>query len=129
MSEINEGWLEVSEEAGIEVEDIIRFDHDNKTYCVYKLEDGYYLEDATDGLCTHETVGLITVLTFRGWILLYFKKFNNDEFIYLEDVITKPLHLIIKLKIIYFILSVVLFLYGQLMKLLHFAFATPETLI
>ena len=55
MSEINEGWLEVSEEAGIEVEDIIRFDHENKTYCVYKLEDGYY---ATDGLCTHETVHL-----------------------------------------------------------------------
>ena len=55
MSEINEGWLEVSEEVGIEVEDIIRFDHDNKTYCVYKLEDGYY---ATDGLCTHETVHL-----------------------------------------------------------------------
>ena len=57
MSEINEGWLEVSEEAGIEVEDIIRFDHENKTYCVYKLEDGYY---ATDGLCTHETCLLYT---------------------------------------------------------------------
>jgi len=55
MSENNENWVEVSDESGIEVEDIVRFDHDNKTYCVYKLEDGYY---ATDGLCTHETVHL-----------------------------------------------------------------------
>ena len=55
MSENNENWLEVSDESGIEVEDIIRFDHDNKTYCVYKLEDGYY---ATDGFCTHEAVHL-----------------------------------------------------------------------
>ena len=55
MSENNENWLEVSDESGIEVEDIVRFDHDNKTYCVYKLEDGYY---ATDGFCTHEAVHL-----------------------------------------------------------------------
>ena len=47
MSEINEGWLEVSEEAGIEVEDIIRFDHDNKTYCVYTVSYTH--------LRTHET--------------------------------------------------------------------------
>ena len=55
MSENNENWLEVSDESGIEIEDIVRFDHDNKSYCVYKLEDGYY---ATDGLCTHEEVHL-----------------------------------------------------------------------
>ena len=55
MSENNENWLEVSDESGIEVEDIVRFDHDDKSYCVYKLEDGYY---ATDGYCTHETVHL-----------------------------------------------------------------------
>ena len=61
MSENNENWLEVSDESGIEIEDIVRFDHDDKTYCIYKLEDGYY---ATDGFCTHETVhledGLVT---------------------------------------------------------------------
>ena len=55
MSENNENWLEVSDESVIEVEDIVRFDHDDKSYCVYKLEDGYY---ATDGYCTHETVHL-----------------------------------------------------------------------
>ena len=55
MSENNENWLEVSEESGIEVEDILRFDHNNKTYCIYKLEDGFF---ATDGFCTHEAVHL-----------------------------------------------------------------------
>ena len=55
MSENNENWLEVSEESGIEVEDILRFDHNNKTYCIYKLEDGFF---ATDGFCTHEDVHL-----------------------------------------------------------------------
>ena len=55
MTENNENWLEVSDETGIELEDIVRFDHNNNTYCIYKLEDGYY---ATDGLCTHETVHL-----------------------------------------------------------------------
>ena len=65
MSENNENWLEVSDESGIEVEDIVRFDHDNKTYCIYKLEDGYY---ATDGLCTHETVHLEDGLVMHGEI-------------------------------------------------------------
>ena len=48
-------WYFVSDTKGIELEDIIRFDHDNKTYCVYSLEGGYY---ATDGICTHESVHL-----------------------------------------------------------------------
>ena len=39
----------------MEVEDILRFDHENKTFCIYMLEDGFY---ATDGICTHETVHL-----------------------------------------------------------------------
>ena len=55
MNEINNEWLEVSDETKVEVEDIIRFDHENKTYCIYRLEDGYY---ATDGVCTHENVHL-----------------------------------------------------------------------
>ena len=42
MNEINKEWLEVSDDTEVEVEDIIRFDHDNKTYCVYRLQDGYY---------------------------------------------------------------------------------------
>jgi len=53
MSELSGEWLEVADVAGIEVEDVIRFDHEQKIYCIYRLEDGYY---ATDGLCTHEEV-------------------------------------------------------------------------
>ena len=65
MSENNENWLEVAEESGIEVEDIVRFDHDDKSYCVYKLEDGYY---ATDGNCTHEEFHLEDGLVMNGEI-------------------------------------------------------------
>ena len=50
-----ENWLFVKDTDNIEVEDIIRFDHNNKTFCIYRLEDGYY---ATDGICSHEAVHL-----------------------------------------------------------------------
>ena len=51
-----ENWFLVSEEnSNIEVDDIIRFDNNDKTYCIYRLEDGYY---ATDGICTHVSVHL-----------------------------------------------------------------------
>lgn len=48
-------WLFVCESEKIEIEDIIRFDHKDKTYCIYYIEDGWY---ATDGMCTHEAVHL-----------------------------------------------------------------------
>ena len=51
----SDNWIFVSEENDVEVEDILRLDHENKTYCIYRLEDGYY---ATDGICTHESVHL-----------------------------------------------------------------------
>ena len=53
MSDNN--WILVGTADNVEVEDIIRFDHNDKTFCVYKLEDGFY---ATDGICTHEAVHL-----------------------------------------------------------------------
>jgi len=53
MSEVN--WHLVGTTDNMEVEDILRFDHENKTFCIYMLEDGFY---ATDGICTHETVHL-----------------------------------------------------------------------
>ena len=53
MSDNN--WILVGTADNVEVEDIIRFDHNDKTFCVYKLEDGFY---ATDGMCTHEAVHL-----------------------------------------------------------------------
>ena len=48
-------WIEVCKESDIEIDDLIRFDHGDKTFCIYRLKDGFY---ATDGLCTHEEVHL-----------------------------------------------------------------------
>ena len=53
MNDIN--WIEVGKADSIKLEDLIRFDHADRTFCVYRLEDGYY---ATDGMCTHEAVHL-----------------------------------------------------------------------
>ena len=55
MNNENTNWHFVQNTDGIEDEDIIRFDLENKTFCIYKLEDGFY---ATDGICTHEAVHL-----------------------------------------------------------------------
>tara|TARA_B100000963_G_scaffold180882_1_gene157216 strand:+ start:287 stop:604 length:318 start_codon:yes stop_codon:yes gene_type:complete len=50
-----EDWIEVGPTDSIEEEDLIRFDHNDRTFCIYRLSDGFY---ATDGICTHETVHL-----------------------------------------------------------------------
>ena len=55
MNDLNPNWHYVQDDEGIEDEDIIRFDLENRTFCIYKLEDGFY---ATDGICTHEDVHL-----------------------------------------------------------------------
>ena len=51
----DENWIEVGSTDSIEEEDLISFDHQDKTFCVYRLTDGFY---ATDGICTHEDVHL-----------------------------------------------------------------------
>jgi 3-phenylpropionate/trans-cinnamate dioxygenase ferredoxin subunit len=49
-------WIEACDADDIEEEDVIRFDHDGRTFAIYRTEgDDYY---ATDGLCTHERVHL-----------------------------------------------------------------------
>tara|TARA_B100000427_G_scaffold273635_1_gene241424 strand:+ start:4404 stop:4712 length:309 start_codon:yes stop_codon:yes gene_type:complete len=54
-------WVYVCESSEIDFEDLKRFDHQNKTYCIYNIKDGFF---ATDGMCTHEDVhledGLVT---------------------------------------------------------------------
>ena len=61
----NENWQLVSGTADMDIEDIVRFDYENKTYCVYKLEDGFF---ATDGICTNEAVHLEDGLVVDGEI-------------------------------------------------------------
>ena len=58
-------WKEVCGESEIEIDDVKRFDFNDKTYCIYRLNDGFY---ATDGLCTHEEVHLEDGLVMHGEI-------------------------------------------------------------
>jgi len=46
-----EGWIEICAAADLGPEDILRFDHGNKTYALYRTADGTLY--ATDGVCTH----------------------------------------------------------------------------
>ena len=70
MADTNENWIYVCEADSIEVEDLKRFDHEKDTYCIYRLEDGYY---ATDGNCTHE-------------------EFHLEDGLVTEDEIECPMH-------------------------------------
>ncbi|OXM83031.1 MocE family 2Fe-2S type ferredoxin [Paenibacillus rigui] len=49
-------WLEVCHVEDIEMEDVMRFDHDDRTFAVYRTDKGEYF--ATDGYCTHEKIHL-----------------------------------------------------------------------
>lgn len=55
MSLSNE-WIEVCGAEDIDEEDVIRFDHDDRSLAVYRSDDDRYY--ATDGFCTHERVHL-----------------------------------------------------------------------
>lgn len=50
------GWVDACAADDILREDVIRFDHDGRTYAIYRTQDDAYY--ATDGLCTHEHVHL-----------------------------------------------------------------------
>lgn len=45
-------WIEVCDENDIDKEDVMRFDHGNRTFAIYRSEKGQFF--ATDGYCTHE---------------------------------------------------------------------------
>ena len=45
-------WIEACGADAIEAEDVLRFDHGGRTFCIYRSPDDAYF--ATDGLCTHE---------------------------------------------------------------------------
>jgi 3-phenylpropionate/trans-cinnamate dioxygenase ferredoxin subunit len=49
-------WTKACNADDIDPEDLIRFDHGDRTFAIYRSEDGAYF--ATDGMCTHEQVHL-----------------------------------------------------------------------
>jgi 3-phenylpropionate/trans-cinnamate dioxygenase ferredoxin subunit len=49
-------WVVACGTNDVDEEDVIRFDHDGRTFAIYRSpDDAFY---ATDGLCTHEQVHL-----------------------------------------------------------------------
>ena len=70
MNTPGQGWHRVGETRDIDEEDVMRFDVGDRTYAIYRTEDGFF---ATDGLCTHEDQHL-------------------SDGLVIDDVIECPLH-------------------------------------
>ena len=49
------GWIHACACDEIDEEDLIRWDHEGRSYAIYRAEDGFY---CTDGMCTHEATHL-----------------------------------------------------------------------
>ena len=49
-------WIDACAADDIDEEDVIRFDHDGRTFAIYRSLDNDYF--CTDGLCSHEQVHL-----------------------------------------------------------------------
>jgi 3-phenylpropionate/trans-cinnamate dioxygenase ferredoxin subunit len=52
----NDDWLDVCAVDDLPADDVVRFDHDDHTFAVYRTADSRYF--ATDGACTHGKVHL-----------------------------------------------------------------------
>lgn len=49
-------WVRACAKDDVDEEDVIRFDHDGRTFAIYRSPDDEFF--ATDGLCTHEKIHL-----------------------------------------------------------------------
>ena len=59
-------WIDVCSPDDIDPEDVVRFDHGERSFAVYRNhKDGYF---CTDGLCTHEDVHLADGLVMENTI-------------------------------------------------------------
>ena len=59
-------WIEACAVDDIDKEDVIRFDHDGRTFAIYRSPDDEFY--ATDGLCTHEHAYLADGLVLENTI-------------------------------------------------------------
>ncbi|HKW30753.1 MAG TPA: MocE family 2Fe-2S type ferredoxin [Verrucomicrobiae bacterium] len=53
---MNDGWIKTCNVDDVEPEDVLRFDHGEQTFAIYRTTDDKFY--ATDGLCTHQNVHL-----------------------------------------------------------------------
>lgn len=53
---MSDEWIKTCNVDDIEPEDVMRFDHGELTFAIYRSTDGKFF--ATDGLCTHQNVHL-----------------------------------------------------------------------
>lgn len=60
------GWIETCTVDDIEIEDVIRFDHGDRTFAIYRTAKNEYF--ATDGYCTHEKFHLANGLVMGNTI-------------------------------------------------------------
>jgi 3-phenylpropionate/trans-cinnamate dioxygenase ferredoxin subunit len=49
---VSNGWVEACAVDDIEEEDVLRFDHGDRSFAIYRSADDEFF--ATDGFCTHE---------------------------------------------------------------------------
>ena len=56
-------WVDACARDDIGEEDLIRFDHEGRTFAIYHAPDGNFF--CTDGLCTHEQVHLADGMVFE----------------------------------------------------------------
>ena len=59
-------WVEACDADVVEEQDVIRFDHEGRTFAIFRSPDDQYF--ATDGLCTHEKVHLADGLVIIDYV-------------------------------------------------------------
>ncbi|PWV95838.1 3-phenylpropionate/trans-cinnamate dioxygenase ferredoxin subunit [Paenibacillus cellulosilyticus] len=62
----NPQWIEACEVDDVEEEDVIRFDHEDRTFAIYRTDKGEFF--ASDGYCTHEKFHLSNGLVMGSTI-------------------------------------------------------------
>ncbi len=61
---MNDGWLRACRADDLDANDVLRFDHNGRTFAIYRTAGDEYF--ATDGLCTHAKAHLAEGFVMDG---------------------------------------------------------------
>lgn len=78
-------WIDACSIDDVDEEDLIRFDHGERTFAIYRSPDGEFF--CTDGLCTHEQVHLESGLVM-GYEIECPKHNATDQQPYLQGLLS-----------------------------------------